>query len=105
LYAEFIEWAKFLILGIGGIFLAVLMWQVEGLMGKTIVIVILVFIVAGALVKTCSKYLDDKIKRQKEKETVSERVGERIDRLNDNLGRIAIRFQRYFYDFKEGDTE
>jgi multisubunit Na+/H+ antiporter MnhG subunit len=55
LYAEFLDWAKFLILGIGGIFLAVLMWQVEGLMGKTLVIAILVFIVAGALVKTCSK--------------------------------------------------
>jgi hypothetical protein len=29
----------------------------------------------------------------------------RIDRLDDNLGRIAVHFQRYLDDFKEGDIE
>jgi hypothetical protein len=102
LYAEFVYWAKFLILGFGGIFLLVGMWRVEGLAGKTIVIIILAFIVARAIIEVCSKYLDDKIKRRKEKETVLEQVEKRIDKSDDNLGKPAVRLQKYLDDSKKG---
>jgi hypothetical protein len=50
LYAEFIDWMKFLLLGTGGFLLAVFMWQSEGLLGKTVVII-------TAIVKTLTQLI------------------------------------------------
>jgi hypothetical protein len=103
LYAEFIEWVKFLILGIGGVLLAFIMWRSEGFMGKAIVIVTVVFIIAEAIVKTHKKYLADKIKQQKDK-IILERMEKHIVKLHDNLGEMAIRFQKHLDDF-EGEAK
>jgi hypothetical protein len=107
LYDGFIEWAKYLILGIGGFLLTILMWRSEGSMGKTIVIIMVVFIVGKAIVKTHSKYLHEKTKHQKDKIILEhmEKQIKRIDRLNDNLGKTAVRFQKYLDDSKEGDVK
>jgi hypothetical protein len=99
LYAEFTDWVKFLLIGISGIFFAVLMWRSEGLFGKAIIIMIALFIVAGAVVKTHSKYLNDKIKHQG-KGILLERIKERIERTDKLNEEIAIRFQKYFNEFK-----
>jgi hypothetical protein len=107
LYAEFIKWAKTLLLGVGGSLLAIFMWQSEGLMGKAIVIAIAIFIVGEALAKTHSKYSDEKIEHHKDKtilEQMEERV-KRIDRINDNLAEMVARFQKYLDDSKEGDLK
>jgi hypothetical protein len=107
LYAEFIEWAEFLLIGTGGILLAVIMWQSEGLMGKALVIVIAIFIAGGAINKIYSKHLSEKIEHQKDKiilEQMERRV-KRIDRINNNLGKMAALFQKYLDDSKEGELK
>jgi hypothetical protein len=107
LYAEFIEWAKILLIGIGGILLAVLMWQIEGLTGKAIVTLAVIFIVGGAIAKTHSKYLNDKIERQRDRNILEqmERRVKRIDRINDNLEEMVARFQKYLDDSKDRDLK
>jgi hypothetical protein len=79
------------------------MWRIGGLLGKGIVIAIAVFIIGEAIVKTHSKYSEEKNKHQKDKiilEQMKKRIV-RIDRLDDNLGEMAARFQKYLDDFKE----
>jgi hypothetical protein len=86
LYAEFIDWAKFLLLGIGGAFIAVFMWQSEGLPGKAIVIISAVFIIGGAIVRTRSKFLDEKIERQRDK-IILERMEKYLDKSKKGGGK------------------
>jgi hypothetical protein len=102
LYTEFIDWVKFLLLGIGGIFLAVFMWRSEGLWGKIMVIIVMVFIIAGSVIKTYSKYRNKKFEHQRDK-ILLERMERRIDKLDTNIGEIAIIFQKYLDAFKEED--
>jgi hypothetical protein len=95
---------KFLLLGIGGLLLAVFMWQSEGLLGKTIVIITAIFIIASAVIKTHSKFLNDKIEHQRDK-IISERMEKRMDKLQDNLGEMSIHFQKYLDESKKGDDK
>jgi hypothetical protein len=102
LYAEFIDWVKFLLIGISGVLLAVFMWQSEGLQGKAIVIAVLVFIIASAIIKTYSKYLDERLECQRDRDLTEKILMEnRIDNLNLHLGEIAGRFQKYLDESKE----
>jgi ABC-type uncharacterized transport system permease subunit len=71
LYVEFIDWAKFLLLSLGGIFLAIFLWQGEGWTGKMIDIVTAVFLVTKAVAKTFLKFADEKIERRRNK-TITE---------------------------------
>jgi multisubunit Na+/H+ antiporter MnhG subunit len=100
LYTEFIDWAKFLMLGIGGILLAVLMWQGEGWVGKTIVIIVAIFIFANAVIRTHSKFINYKASKDIERQ-----VAMRIDKIHNNLGEVAIRFQKYLDESKKGDVK
>jgi hypothetical protein len=95
---------RFLLFGVGGVFIAIFMWQREGLPGKVAVIIAIVFIIKSSMVKTRSKYLEDKIKRQRDK-IISERMEKRIDKLHDYLGETAIIFQKYLDESKEGDNK
>jgi multisubunit Na+/H+ antiporter MnhG subunit len=100
LYTEFIDWAKFLILGLGGILLAVLMWQGEGWAGKAIVIIVGIFIFTNAITRTHSKFINYKTNKD-----IEEQVVRRIDKIHDNLGETAIRFQKYLDESKKGDDK
>jgi hypothetical protein len=102
LYSEFIDWAKFVLIGIGGMLFTILMWRSEGLFGKAIVIIVAVYIVVGAIIKTHSKYLDEKnkIKHQHEKILL-----ERMGKIDGNIKEIAIRFQRYLDEDKKENTK
>jgi hypothetical protein len=95
---------KFLLIGTGGIFLFIILWQGEGWTGKVIVIAIAAFIIAGTITKTHSEYFEDKIGHQIDS-VIEEQTGERFDRLYGNFGKIASRFQKYLDDSKEGDDE
>jgi hypothetical protein len=67
-------------------------------MGKAAVTAITVFIVISAIARTYSKYMDDKIQCQ-----MAEQIVKRIDKVHDNLGEVAIRFQKYLDKSKKGD--